>query len=107
MGVSMPKITISGHPGSGTSTLVSGLVNHFNWRYLNGGQVFRDEAKLRNMTLEEFGELCVSDTNIDKLLDEKLRQKISDNEIEVVEVTTIWLVGVQIIHELPTYLATC
>ena len=58
----LPKITISGHPGSGTTTLVSGLVNHFNWRYLNGGQVFRDEAKLRNMTLEEFGELCVSDT---------------------------------------------
>ena len=85
MGVSMPKITISGHPGSGTSTLVSGLVNHFNWRYLNGGQVFRDEAKSRNMTLEEFGELCVSDTNIDKLLDEKLRQRISENEIEVVE----------------------
>ena len=37
------------------------------------------------MTLEEFGELCVSDTNIDKILDEKLRQRISENEIEVVE----------------------
>lgn len=85
MGVSMPKITISGHPGSGTSTLVSRLVDHFDWRFLNGGQVFREEAKSRNMSLEEFGELCVSDTNIDKLLDEKLRQKILENEIEVVE----------------------
>ena len=70
MGVNMPKITISGYPGSGTSTLVSGLVNHFNWQSINGGQIFRDEASKRGLTLAEFGKLCVDDESVDKELDE-------------------------------------
>ena len=43
------KITVSGHPGSGTSTLVKGLMSHFNWKSLNGGDVFRQEAARRKM----------------------------------------------------------
>ena len=41
MGVSMVRITVSGHPCSGTSTLVSGLMDHYGWSSLNGGDVFR------------------------------------------------------------------
>ena len=86
MGVSMPKITISGHPGSGTSTLVSGLVNHFNWRYLNGGQVFRDEAKLRNMTLEEFGELCVYSVAMGQCVPDERPEKCESPALRHVQV---------------------
>ncbi len=48
----MPRITVSGHPGSGTSTLVAGLVEHFGWTSLNGGEVFRNEAARREMNLQ-------------------------------------------------------
>ena len=85
MGVNMPKITISGYPGSGTSTLVSGLVNHFNWLSINGGQIFRDEASKRGLTLAEFGKLCVDDESVDKELDEILRRNISDEDVEIIE----------------------
>lgn len=81
----MPKITISGHPGSGTSSLVEKLMEHYNWGSVNGGQIFRDEAKARNLSLAEFGKLCNDDESIDRELDEKLKQYITDGEIEIVE----------------------
>ena len=81
MGVNMAKITISGHPGSGTSSLVQKLMEHYNWSSVNGGQIFRDEAKARNLSLQDFGKLCKDDEMIDLQLDEKLIQIISDDEI--------------------------
>ena len=81
----MAKVTISGYPGSGTTTLVSGLVNHFDWQSINGGQIFRDEASIRGLTLAEFGKLCVEDESVDKELDEILRKHISGDDVEIIE----------------------
>ncbi|MCS5533138.1 MAG: AAA family ATPase [Candidatus Poseidoniaceae archaeon] len=82
----MVKITVSGHPGSGTSTLVNNLVKSNNWTSLNGGDVFRLEAKNRGMTLADFGELCKSDLQVDKELDDLLKEKMSgDDSIDIVE----------------------
>ncbi|HII37358.1 MAG TPA: AAA family ATPase, partial [Candidatus Poseidoniaceae archaeon] len=47
----MKKLTISGHPGSGTSTLVAGLRNHHGWTSINGGEIFRSEAKKLGLSL--------------------------------------------------------
>jgi len=85
MGVNMKKVTISGHPGSGTSTLVEGLSNQFTCASINGGQIFRNEAENRGMTLAEFGELCSNDESVDLTLDEKLRAHISDNSTNIIE----------------------
>ncbi|DAC27528.1 MAG TPA: hypothetical protein D7H99_04520 [Candidatus Poseidoniales archaeon] len=85
MGVNMAKVTISGYPGSGTTTLVSGLVNHFDWQSINGGQIFRNEASNRGLTLAEFGKLCVEDESVDKELDEILRNHISGDDVEIIE----------------------
>ena len=85
MGVIMKKVTISGHPGSGTSTLVEGLSKHFAWTSINGGQIFRNEANERKMTLAEFGELCSNDETVDLTLDEKLRTHILDQVTNIIE----------------------
>ena len=61
MGVSMVLVTVSGHPGSGTSTLVKGLAETFGWDTLNGGDVFRGEARRRDLSLHEFEVLCKDD----------------------------------------------
>ena len=82
----MVQITISGHPGSGTSTLVKGLCEHFNWTSLNGGDIFRGEAKTRGMTLADFGEMCKEDLSVDKQLDEILMQRMQEeNGADVIE----------------------
>ena len=80
------KVTISGHPGSGTSALVEGLCNHFGWSSLNGGQLFRDEANNRGLSLADFGALCAEDDSVDRHLDEVLKQKmLEENGPEVME----------------------
>tara|TARA_B110000967_G_scaffold186989_1_gene208557 strand:- start:914 stop:1462 length:549 start_codon:yes stop_codon:yes gene_type:complete len=85
VGVDMPRITVSGHPGSGTSTLVKGLVKHFGWTSLNGGDVFRNEAANRDMTLQEFGELCKEDPEVDRALDKLLQEQMLENSADIVE----------------------
>ena len=78
--VSMVNVTVSGHPGSGTSTLVRGLMDRFGWTSLNGGDVFREEAKRRGMSLGDFGELCKNELDVDRSLDELLRQRMQGSD---------------------------
>ncbi len=80
------SVTISGHPGSGTSTLVQGLCNSLNWTKINGGQIFRDLAKEQGMSLEEFGQQCMDDDSIDQSLDKLLVDTmLSEDSPEIVE----------------------
>jgi predicted cytidylate kinase len=80
------RVTISGHPGSGTSTLVSGLCKTLNWTKLNGGELFRDMANERGVTLEEFGQQCMEDDSVDQALDKLLVETMLGNDSpEIVE----------------------
>ncbi len=82
----MVHITISGQPGSGTSTIVKMLEEHFSWTSLNGGQVFRDEAEKRGMDLASFGKLCADDLSVDRMLDNELKARmISPDGPQIVE----------------------
>ena len=86
MGVNMVRITVSGHPGSGTSTLVQALVQRFDWTSLNGGDVFREEAKRRGMSLGDFGTLCNDEPEVDRSLDALLRERMEgDDADDIVE----------------------
>ena len=85
-GEKLVKITISGHPGSGTSTLVEGICLAKGWSSLNGGQIFRDEAANRGMSLAEFGKLCSEDLAVDRSLDSILKENMQmENGPEVME----------------------
>ncbi|MAK78135.1 MAG: cytidylate kinase [Euryarchaeota archaeon] len=72
----MVRITISGPAGSGTSTLSQALMNQYGYTHLNGGDVFRQEAERRGLSLRAFGTLCDDDSSVDKILDEHLRQSM-------------------------------
>ena len=74
------SVTISGHPGSGTSTLVEGLCSRLNWTKIYGGQIFRDMAKERGVTLEEFGQQCMDDDSVDQALDKLLAETMLSAE---------------------------
>jgi len=85
-GDAVVKITISGHPGSGTSTLVGLICAHYNWGSLNGGDIFRQEAAARNMSLADFGSLCSEDESVDRSLDTILQERMLTEEgPEVIE----------------------
>ena len=67
----MVTITISGTPGSGKSTVAELLEDKLGIKCVYSGMIFRETAKKYNMSLEEFGEFCESNSKIDKELDEK------------------------------------
>ena len=79
-GETLARITISGHPGSGTSTLVNGICQHKGWTSLNGGDIFRGEAKNRGLSLAEFEQICAEDESVDRSLDDILKQHLLNPE---------------------------
>ena len=68
----MRLVTISGLPGSGTSSLCRGLAEQTGWTYLNTGQVFRQLAQEAGLSLQEYGRRAEADPAIDRQLDERM-----------------------------------
>jgi CMP/dCMP kinase len=59
------KITISGMPGAGKSTVAEFLSKKLNYPRYDMGGMRRDLAKKRGLTLEQFQKLAESDPSID------------------------------------------
>ena len=82
----MVRVTVSGHPGSGTSTLVAALAERYGWSTLNGGQIFREEAARRGLDLGAFGRLCGVDSSVGRGLDARHQERMqADGGPDVVE----------------------
>jgi len=64
-------VTIGGLPGTGTSTLCKLLEQELQLPYVYAGAIFREEARRRGLTLQEFGALCQKDPSIDEALDDR------------------------------------
>lgn len=65
----MTALTVGGLPGTGTSTLCKLLEAKLGLPYTYAGQLFRNEATARGMSLADFGALCQEDPSVDKALD--------------------------------------
>lgn len=77
------RITISGPPGSGTSTLAKNLSKTLNLAIISAGETFRKLAKQHNMSLEEFGCYATEHPEIDRKLDEE-QQRIAKNRDNII-----------------------
>mgnify|MGYP000971047764 CR=1 FL=1 len=65
-------ITISGPPGSGKTTVGKLLAEKMELEFISTGMIFRDMAKERGLSLEDFGALALKDHAIDKELDSRM-----------------------------------
>ena len=65
----MTVITISGLPGSGTTTISQLLEKKTGIPYVYSGEIFRKLAKKYRLSLEEFGKYCEEHREIDEELD--------------------------------------
>ena len=63
-------LTVSGEIGAGKSTVARALAQMLGLRYLSGGDVFREEARRRGLTLSALGELAERDPSIDRMIDQ-------------------------------------
>ncbi len=79
------KITISGLPGSGTSTVARILAEKLGYRLISAGEIFRKLAMERGMTLEEFSRYAESNPDIDFYIDRVQKEMAEKEENAVIE----------------------
>lgn len=68
------RITVSGPPGSGTTSLAKYLVKNHQYSLISAGEVFRGLAAERNMELAEFGRLAEEDESVDRMIDARQKE---------------------------------
>jgi len=73
------RVTISGPPGSGKSTVASLLSERLGLEVVSAGDIFRGMAKENKMTLEEFSHLAEKSWDIDIELDKRMLATIKDS----------------------------
>lgn len=78
-------VTISGLAGSGTSTTAGMLSENLGVDVLSAGEVFRQEAKRHDMTLEEFGDYAYENPEIDRGIDERQAEIADSSDSLIVE----------------------
>ena len=63
-------ITISGAPGTGTTTLARSLAAELGIRWVNSGELFRKIASEKNVSVKDLNRLAERGPEIDYLIDD-------------------------------------
>ncbi|TAJ45249.1 (d)CMP kinase [Methanofollis fontis] len=79
------RITISGPPGSGTTSLARYLATRHGYRTISAGEFFRALAAERSMSLGDFGRLAESDPSVDKLIDARQKETAESSDDIIAE----------------------
>lgn len=79
------QITVSGLPGSGTTTISKLLAEYYELELISSGEIFRRMAKERGLTLSEFGNMAEKDPSIDLAIDKNQRAIIRCQDKLVLE----------------------
>ncbi len=89
----MVTITIGGNPGSGTSTLARHLSYRKNLRLVSVGELFRELAKKREITIEELSEIAERDSMIDIELDDLQKEMAEGGNVILEGRLSGWMVN--------------
>jgi cytidylate kinase len=83
-------ISFNGDHGSGKSTIAERVAKDLNYPRYYMGQIFRDLAKEKNITLAELHNLCKNDPETDKQVDEYLVKLSKEQSDFIIESRTAW-----------------
>ena len=64
-------VTIGGPHGTGKSTYAKMIAKQFKLRYVSAGQLFRDLAKEKGVSIEELSKQAARSPEIDRMIDER------------------------------------
>ncbi len=79
------RVTVSGLPGSGTTSLSQHLAKTHQYDLISAGEVFRQMAAEHQMNLTEFGRLAEKDPCFDRMIDERQKEIALAHEDIIVE----------------------
>lgn len=88
-----PVITVSGPHGTGKSTYAKALAEALGLRYISAGRMFRDLAKERKMSLEDFSTLAAKDPAVDRLIDERTKAEAKKGGVVIDAQLGAWMAG--------------
>ncbi|MDD3487002.1 MAG: AAA family ATPase [Candidatus Moranbacteria bacterium] len=83
-------ISFNGDEGSGKSTIAKKIAEAIEYPRYYMGQIFRDMAAKRNMTLVEYLKLGETDPSVDKEVDDHLLKLSNEQKDFVIESRTAW-----------------
>ena len=85
-------IAIGGLHGTGKSTCAKALAKIFNLRYVSAGEMFREIAREKGVSIEELSKLSEVDKSIDLAIDEKTRKEAKNGNVVLEGQLTPWIV---------------
>jgi cytidylate kinase len=86
----MVKVTIFGLAATGKSTVSKIVCKDLNLVYMSTGNIFREEAHRRGLSVYEFDSLCRSDSNFDLDLDKSVKVYGKNNINFIFESRLAW-----------------
>lgn len=81
----MAVIRVSGNPGSGKTTLCRRLADYLGYVHHYTGGIFREMAREKNLSIEEFYAEMASNPDLEKTIDERQAELMRKNDNLVVE----------------------
>jgi cytidylate kinase len=84
-------IAISGPHGTGKSTYAKALAHALKLQYLSAGELFRELAKERKMSLEDFSHLAEHDPSVDRMIDERTKMKAKEGSVVIDAQLAAWM----------------
>ncbi|MGC8644770.1 MAG: (d)CMP kinase [Thermoplasmata archaeon] len=79
------RITISGPPGSGKTTVAEKVSSRLSMELVVGGKIFREWAERMEVSLSEFGSMAEEQDRIDRSMDDYLLTILREKEDVIVE----------------------